>query len=504
MLLTLTGHPFRYECENLCRLFFPYSPVRVEEQPELPTQPTASPEGEPWAQALAEAEPGGVRYQVRAGDGEKALEDSRLVPVQEEYALTDLLYQVFSRLTGLRPAWGMLTGVHPVKLLRQTVQRAGEGPDFAASLEAGLAEFQEKWHVTPPKAELAGRVLRAQREAVEALRPEDFSLYVGIPFCPTRCAYCSFISQDLAHAKKLVEPYFQLLLAELEKTARVAGDLGLRLVSVYMGGGTPTTLSAAQLGRLCGAIAQLFDMSSCREFTVEAGRPDTITREKLEALKGAGVGRISINPQSLSDQVLQTIGRAHSAAGVEAAFALARQVGFRDINADLIVGLPGDGLEGFQRSLEGVLAFGAANVTVHALALKRSSRLVTEDEDISSHKKSAEAAAMVEHSIQRLTGAGFVPYYLYRQTRMAGNLENTGWALPGSICRYNIYTMDESCTVIACGAGGVSKIKDPASGDLTRIFNFKYPAEYIERHGEILQRKDGVIGLYEQFRQRLH
>ncbi len=216
------------------------------------------------------------------------------------------------------------------------------------------------------------------------------------------------------------------------------------------------------------------------------------------------MGRISINPQSLSDQVLQTIGRAHSAAGVEAAFALARQVGFRDINADLIVGLPGDGLEGFQRSLEGVLAFGAANVTVHALALKRSSRLVTEDEDISSHKKSAEAAAMVEHSIQRLTGAGFVPYYLYRQTRMAGNLENTGWALPGSICRYNIYTMDESCTVIACGAGGVSKIKDPASGDLTRIFNFKYPAEYIERHGEILQRKDGVIGLYEQFRQRLH
>lgn len=488
MDLLLSGHSYRYECENLCRLFFPYSPVQVVERLESPSGP--------WAQALAGDCPEGVRYTVLAGDGEKRLEESRTVPAPEEYVLTDLIYQVFSRLTGVRPAWGMLTGVHPVKLLRQITERVGE--------EAGMAEFREKWHVTGPKAELAGRVLRAQREAVEALGPEDFSLYVGIPFCPSRCAYCSFISQDVAHAQKLMAPYFELLLVELQKVARVTEGLGLRLAAVYIGGGTPTTLSADQLGRLCGEITRLFDMGHCMEFTVEAGRPDTITREKLEALKAAGVGRISINPQSLSDRVLENIGRKHTAADVEAAFGLARQAGFRDINADLIVGLPGDSLEGFQNSLEGVLRFGASNVTVHSLALKRSSRLVTEDEDISSHKKSAEAAAMVEHSIARLTAGGFLPYYLYRQTRMAGNLENTGWALPGSICRYNIYTMDESGTVIACGAGGVSKIKDPSSGDLTRIFNFKYPAEYIDRHGEILERKDGVTGLYEQFRQRLH
>lgn len=488
MDLLLSGHSYRYECENLCRLFFPYSPVQVVERLDGPSGP--------WAEALAEPSANGVRYTVRAGDGEKRLEESRAAPDQEEYALTDLMYQVFSRLTGVRPAWGMLTGVHPVKLLRQITERAGE--------EAGMAEFREKWHVTGPKAELAGRVLRAQREAVEALGPEDFSLYVGIPFCPSRCAYCSFISQDIAHTQKLMDPYFELLLVELQKVARVTGDLGLRLAAVYIGGGTPTTLSAEQLRRLCGEISRLFDMSRCMEFTVEAGRPDTITREKLEALKAAGVGRISINPQSLSDKVLENIGRKHTAADVEAAFGLARQAGFRDINADLIVGLPGDSLEGFRNSLEGVLGFGASNVTVHSLALKRSSRLVTEDEDISSHKKSAEAAAMVEHSIARLTAGGFLPYYLYRQTRMAGNLENTGWALPGSVCRYNIYTMDESGTVIACGAGGVSKIKDPRSGDLTRIFNFKYPAEYIDRHREILERKDGVTGLYEQFRQRLH
>ncbi len=489
MRLQLYGHSCRYECENLCRVFFPYSPVEVVNGLE------EAPAGL-WAQALAEPSPGGFRLAARVGDGERVVSLERTVPMVEEYPLTRMLYEALVRITGTRPAWGMLTGVHPVKLLRQTVKRLGS--------QAGMEEYREKWQVSPRKAELAGRVLDAQREAAEALGPDDFSLYVGIPFCPTRCAYCSFISQDIAQAQKLMDPYFQLLLAELERVAGIAAALGLRLVSVYIGGGTPTTLTAEQLRLLCGEISRLFDMSHCTEFTVEAGRPDTITREKLEALKAAGVGRISINPQTLSDQVLEAIGRRHSAADVEAAFALAHQVGFQNINADLIVGLPGDGLAGFQNSLQGVLDLGPANVTVHSLALKRSSRLVVEDGDISSHKKAEEAAAMVEHSIRRLTEAGFLPYYLYRQTRMAGNLENTGWALPGSVCRYNIYTMDESGTVIACGAGGVSKIKDPYSGDLQRIFNFKYPYEYISRHQEVLERKDGVIGLYEQFRQRLH
>ena len=335
MELFLSGSSYRYECENLCRLFFPYSPVKVEawDQPGPP-----SPGEGPWAWAVIEGGPGAYSYQVTVSDGERALTRQAGAPALEEYSMTDLLYNAFVELTGNHPAWGMLTGIHPVKLLRQYVEERGE--------EEGLAHFQGHCYVTPPKAELAHRVLRAQGPAVEALRENDFSLYVSIPFCPTRCAYCSFVSQDMEHAKKLMDPYFQLLLEEIEKVAQVTKDLGLSLVSVYIGGGTPTTLSARQLSALCGKIRQVFDFSRCGEFTVEAGRPDTITQEKLLALREAGISRISINPQSLSDQVLRNIGRRHTAQDVVEAFRLAQRLGFSNINADLIVGLPGDDLDG--------------------------------------------------------------------------------------------------------------------------------------------------------------
>lgn len=493
MELFLSGPSFRYECENLCRLFFPYSPVKVEELEG--TVPPVSQEG-PWAVAVIEEARDAYRYEVTVSDGGNQLTREKSAPSLEEYAMTDLLYNAFVELTGTHPAWGMLTGIHPVKLLRQYVEQRGE--------EAGVDFFQSHCHVTPGKAELARRVLAAQTPAVEALSENDFSLYVSIPFCPTRCAYCSFVSQDVEHAKKLMDPYFELLLEEVEKTAQVTRDLGLSLVAVYIGGGTPTTLSASQLFALCGKIREVFDLSRCTEFTVEAGRPDTITREKLEALRAQEISRISINPQSLSDQVLRNIGRRHTAQDVVDAFALAQQLGFTNINADLIVGLPGDDLNSFRQTLDGVIGLGASNVTVHSLALKRSARLNAPGGDLSLHSQTQETAAMMDYSIERLTQEGFEPYYLYRQTRMAGNLENTGWAKPGTICRYNIYTMDESNSVIACGAGGVSKLKDPYSGRLERIFNFKYPYEYITRNGEILERKDGVTKLYEQFRQRLH
>ena len=487
MELQLLNHPYRYECENLCRLFFPYSPVQVVE--------SLSGGKEPWALAAVEECSGGCRVLVRASDGERTVEKAGQGEALTEYAVTNRLYAAFTELTGQRPAWGMLTGIHPVKLLRQYAEELGE--------EAGVEKFRSRCHVTEARASLALRTLQAQRPVTAALLENDWSLYISIPFCPTRCAYCSFISQDVKQAQKLMEPYFALLLEELEKTAAVTKALGLRLVSVYIGGGTPTTLSAQQLSRLCEAVHTLFDLSCCPEFTVEAGRPDTITTEKLLALKQGGATRISINPQSLSDQVLENIGRRHTAQDVLDAFALAKQAGFEDINCDLIVGLPGDSPAGFANTLEGVLGLGASNVTVHSLALKRAARIEAEG-GTELHKKHQETAAMMDFSNRRLTEEGYVPYYLYRQTRMAGNLENTGWAKPGSICRYNIYTMDECTSVIACGAGGVTKLKDPYSGRLERIFNFKYPHEYISRHREILLRKDGVTQLYEQFRQRLY
>ncbi len=424
MLLTLSGHSFRYECENLCRLFFPYSPVRVEEggQPEA---------GEPWVVAAVEKSAEGIEpgcgkyaYRVRVSDGEKLLEKQELSETLEEYGMTDLLYRAFSELTGYTPAWGMLTGIHPVKLLRQYCEALGE--------QEGMEKFRARGHVSEKKAELALRVLHAQEPIVSALSEHDFSLYVSIPFCPTRCSYCSFVSQSIEREKKLMEPYFHLLLLEVEKTAQVTKALGLTLRSVYIGGGTPTTLSAPQLSGLCKKIHEEFDFSRCTEFTVEAGRPDTIDREKLQALREAGVSRISINPQSLSDKVLENIGRRHTVEDVFSAFAMAKAEGFREINADLIVGLPGDDLPGFQKTLDGVLSLGASNVTVHSLALKRSARLVSEGGDLSLHRKGEETAAMVEYSIDRLTAEGYEPYYLYRQTRMAGNQENTGCEKPGT------------------------------------------------------------------------
>lgn len=488
MLLTIKGHSFRYECENLCRLFFPYSPVKADG--------STADEGEPWAEAIIEENRNEYEYTAVVSDGTKTEKLCEKRAAFEEYGITELLYRAMCRLTGYTPVWGMLTGIHPVKLLRQYCEAMGE--------EAGLEKFRNECFVSPQKTDLAKRVLHAQEPSIKMLNENDFSLYVSIPFCPSRCSYCSFVSQSVEQAKKLVEPYFELLLKEIEKTAQVTKALGLTLCTAYIGGGTPTTLSAEQLLILCDKIHEQFDFSHCTEFTVEAGRPDTIDRDKLAALKKGGVTRISINPQSLSDEVLKNIGRKHTAQDVIDAFELAKEMDFREINADLIVGLPGDDLEGFKKTLDGVIALGAANVTVHSLALKRSARLVTDNGDLTSHSRGEETAAMVEYSVKRLTEEGYEPYYLYRQTRMAGNLENTGWAKLGTLCRYNIYTMDESNSVIACGAGAVTKLKDPYTDRLERIFNFKYPYEYISRNDEILQRKEGVTELYEQFRKRLH
>ena len=291
----------------------------------------------------------------------------------------------------------------------------------------------------------------------------------------------------------------ELLCRETAYTGEIARELGLRLESVYIGGGTPTTLNGEQLTRLIHTVQENWDLSNCREFTVEAGRPDTIDREKLTALRHCGISRISINPQTLNNHVLEVIGRRHSAEQTLEAFALARELGFDNINMDLIAGLPDDTPESFARTLDGVLALEPENITVHSLALKHSARMIQQEDVEKFHNDGAAAAAMLEYADSRLTGAGFSPYYLYRQSRMVGNLENVGWAKPGTECYYNIITMDETHTVLACGAGAVSKIKDPGSDFLQRIFNFKYSYEYCSRNEEILARKKEVKTLYEQF-----
>ena len=486
MYLFVIDHPYHYEAENLCRVFFPFDRVVTLRDPAEAQAPQSR-------TVYTAVEDGACVVRIRDEDGETA----RTAPQGEEgeYSLMALLFGALRDHTGKTPRWGMLTGIHPIKLLRQLTERFG-----AAEAER---LFREKYFVSAEKAALAARMLRSQAPVTADVGENDYALYISVPFCPTRCAYCSFVSQSVEKTKKQIPQYHALLLEEIRATADCARQLGLRLRAVYVGGGTPTTFSAEQLRSMLETVRASFDLSACTEFTVEAGRPDTIDRDKLTALLESGVTRISINPQTLLDNVLENIGRRHTAQQTVEAFRLAREVGFTNINMDLIVGLPGDTYESFCDTIEQVLALDPENVTVHALALKRSSRITQSGEINRAHADAALADRMMAYAEKRLTEHGLAPYYLYRQSRMAGNLENTGWAKPGFVCAYNIFTMDETETVLACGAGGVSKLKDPYSEDLTRIFNFKYSYEYISRYGEILKRKEGIGRQYEQFRKRI-
>ena len=289
-----------------------------------------------------------------------------------------------------------------------------------------------------------------------------------------------------------------MLVREIEQTAIYAKELGLRLESVYYGGGTPTTLSAKQLTRIAAAIRDNFDLSCLREYTVEAGRPDTVNADKLAALKAAGVGRISINPQSFNDNVLSAIGRRHSVKQTLDAFELARNAGFDNINMDFIAGLPKDDVESFKHSIKTAVSLGAESITVHTLCLKSGAYMVTRDNVFDTGDIDT-VAEMVDFSREYLSVAGYVPYYMYRQGKSLGNLENVGWSKPGSECLYNVFMMDETHSVFAVGAGAVTRLKNPLSGKIERIYNYKYPYEYIDGFDNMLKRKEKITTFYKDF-----
>ncbi len=404
---------------------------------------------------------------------------------ENELALAVLFYDAMCTLTGIRPPWGVITGIRPAKFAGKMLLEAQP-----QEVEARLVE---KYRVSPNKARLC--VMTAQKSAqIASLNTEkSYSLYVSIPFCPTRCSYCSFVSKSVERDRQLVEPYLDKLIEELACSGKIAEELGLKLETVYIGGGTPTVLSAPQLERLCEAVAKYFPLDSAREFSVEAGRPDTIDEDKLRVLRDAGVSRLSINPQTANPRVLDAIGRRHSAQDIEHSYALARRLGFDNINADLIAGLPLDDLSSFAHSLDWILGMRPENITVHALTLKRASNLTEEKQS-----GGADAAAMVDHAFERLTQQGYAPYYMYKQKGTVDSLENTGYALPGRDCLYNVYIMDELHTIIACGAGAVTKLKNQKTGLIKRIFNYKYPKEYIEGFEEILARRKGIAEFYHE------
>ena len=393
------------------------------------------------------------------------------------------LFDRLKEITGRCPDWRILTGVRPVKL-------AGEMLESTGSREQVLKTLTGPYRLTDEKSNLIVDTYELQDKVFGKPHPDSVGIYIGIPFCPTRCVYCSFASNQVPDSE--IERYMPALLHEVEVSGSRMRESGIFAESIYIGGGTPTTLSEKQLEALLLKTRECLDAAHAAEFTVEAGRPDTITPGKLSLLKQMGVSRISINPQSMQQKTLDAIGRFHTPEDIEKAFREAERVGFPVINADLIAGLPGETEEDFRDTLTKVLALGANNITVHTLAVKRASRL--KDIDESYHYKAADIVAkMLSYSREILSDRGFSPYYLYRQKHMAGYFENTGWALPGTENLYNVRIMDEHQTIVALGAGGISKRYYPETNRLERVPNVTNYREYIDRIEEMLIRKENKL-----------
>ena len=424
---------------------------------------------------------GTTRESVRTGKVEGMNEMARKRVLSELVKLG--VYDTVAPALDTPPVWGALTGVRPAKLVRSMTARGLSRGETAA-------RFRERYFVSPTRTALAVRCAAYAGQAIDSLNDRDVSLYVGIPFCPSRCAYCSFVSSSIERSAALIPPYVDALCAEVRDTGALLAEQGRRVTSIYIGGGTPTTLSAEQLARLMGEIARSMDLSALREYTVEAGRPDTITPEKIAAIRAGGADRVSINPQTMNDDVLARIGRRHSAEDVVRAYPEARAAGFSVINMDTIAGLDGDTPASFAETLRRLTALDPENITVHTLAIKRGADLSDKAGNAARHDA---VAQMLDFAHDHLSRAGYGPYYLYRQKFSAGGFENVGWCKPGTESFYNIAMMEEIQTILSCGAGGVSKRVDRATGRIDRYTAPKYPKEYLSAGARIAAGKRKLL-----------
>lgn len=398
----------------------------------------------------------------------------------EKNALKQAIYKKLSVLTGKMPEWGIHTGVRPVKLVGELFNKLG-------SMELVVDKLKNFYLLNDEKISLICSIYQTQQEILETPVQDGIGLYIGIPFCPTRCLYCSFTSNQSEPAK--IQEYMEALYKEIRYTGKKMAELGMYPESIYIGGGTPTTLTAEQLNKLLYEVNSAYDLSKTKEFTVEAGRPDTITLEKLQAIKKNNIQRISINPQTMKDKTLELIGRAHNSNDILNAFNMARDVEIPIINTDIIAGLPEETLEDFEHTIDTMIKLGAENITVHTLAVKRASRLIDVDSDFH-YKQALIVRDMLALSKNKLYKNDYKPYYLYRQKHMAGSLENVGYAKTGCEGIYNIRIMEEHQTVVALGAGGISKVYYPSENRLERVPNVSNFEIYISRLNEMLQRKD--------------
>ena len=471
MKLTLQGHNDLYAVEQLQLSLFPEG-VEGEAVSSLHR-------GNTWLTASAKITAFG-----------KTAKASRRIKAAEETvrarrrALQQSYYLAATQLLDSLPPWGALAGVRPTKITTKHILEGG-------SEKSADKLLRDVYFVTDNRRKLALDCTRSTVHAASLLEEKDISLYIGIPFCPTRCAYCSFVSRTVGKRTELLEPYLQALLREIRLTGELVAKSGCRVRTIYMGGGTPTTLSSQQMAVLMDTVKESFDLSHLLEYTVEGGRPDTLDLDKLRVIRTHGADRMSINPQTMVDAVLKQSARPHTAADVLRAYYQAVEAGFDVINMDLIAGLPGDDLAGFQHSLDTVAALRPANITVHTLALKKDADLFQRRQNLPSAE---EVTRMVSYASEKLRILGYEPYYLYRQKYMSGSFENVGWSLPGKDCLYNIYMMEEVHSIVSVGGGSISKRNMP-DGTLQRFPNPKFPEQYIDMIDTVLEKKKEMFEL---------
>ena len=477
MPVVLIGNSFKYEVEATLKLFF--STARYSFSNNI-----SDACGERYVIAKVETSDNCI-ISAEIKNSDEPETDSACLPADSdkntvEHELCRLIYHILCRKTGIRPPWGLMTGIRPVKKVTELMEQE-------LSEEQIRSLLTERFELSPDKFDLAYKTAVNQLPILHSIDSSAVSLYVSIPFCPTRCSYCSFVSHSMDSAIKLMPEYISSLCRELEIIGNIVKENNTKIDTIYFGGGTPTSISADDLRRIMEAVEANFDLANVREYSVEAGRPDTITEEKLRVIKSLGASRISVNPQTLNDDVLKVIGRKHSGEDAVKAFEQKKKIGFDNINTDLIAGLPTESAESFRNTLDRICELSPESITVHTLTLKRSADLF--EKSISNLKNPA--AEMVDYSIEKLMNCGYLPYYMYRQKNTVDNLENVGYAKKGFESWYNIFIMDETQTILGAGCAASTKLVYP-DGKINRIHNYKFPYEYINRFDELMKKKSEV------------
>lgn len=484
MKLEFLGHNYQYACEQMLAHLFPDEKPVYEGKEETNRARLTLSQGEHWLTGTTLLYWNGRRFRAASRVPTYALpEDPQELEAIHQREVVLSFFRASCQALGRAPVWGAITGVRPAKMVEKMFLKG-------ATEQQVRLQLRDLYQVEQRRIALAMACAQQSMKLEQTLSPDEVSLYIGVPFCPTRCSYCSFVSADIGNSLGMVEPFLLSLEKEMAAAGRNLERSGRRIRTIYIGGGTPTTLNAAQLEDMLTSMEVHLDLSSCVEFTVEAGRPDTITPEKLAVLARHGVQRVSVNPQSMQDAVLEAIGRPHRARDIVQAYKQVRAAGEFVVNMDLIAGLPRDTPHGFSRTLDWVLALAPENITVHTLARKRGSAMA--QGACGDLPTDEEVEEMLNDTWERLQAAGYVPYYLYRQKHMSGGLENVGWCLPGTENQYNILMMEELHSVLALGGGGITKLVDRQSGAIRRKNNPKYPKEYIERIELICKEKESL------------